>query len=167
VEIKDEWKSLGANGDALANPLGRSPLQWNVIRDLRDEVNKVMEQARTAKAIGSSLDAKVLLSVADPDLKKQLAAYNSSDTLSEKNILKDTASHIDELRYFFLASQVELVDSIAEAEYKSESDLATIAVVKADGKKCDRCWNYSLSVGSLKDDPTICDRCNAALKGEF
>ncbi|MEY4517855.1 MAG: hypothetical protein RLZZ499_454, partial [Cyanobacteriota bacterium] len=138
---------------------GRSPLQWNVIRDLRDEVNKVMEQARTAKAIGSSLDAKVLLSVADPNLKNQLAAYNSSDTLSEKNI--------DELRYFFLASQVELVDSVAEAEYKSESDLATIAVVKADGKKCDRCWNYSLSVGSLKDDPTICDRCNAALKGEF
>jgi isoleucyl-tRNA synthetase len=118
-----------------------------------------MEQARTAKAIGSSLDAKVLLSVADPNLKNQLAAYNSSDTLSEKNI--------DELRYFFLASQVELVDSVAEAEYKSESDLATIAVVKADGKKCDRCWNYSLSVGSLKDDPTICDRCNAALKGEF
>ncbi|MEO0013560.1 MAG: hypothetical protein RLZZ535_1949, partial [Cyanobacteriota bacterium] len=150
VQIKDEWR-VGANG--------RSPLQWNVIRDLRDEVNKVMEQARTAKAIGSSLDAKVLLSVADPNLKNQLAAYNSSDTLSEKNI--------DELRYFFLASQVELVDSVAEAEYKSESDLATIAVVKADGKKCDRCWNYSLSVGSLKDDPTICDRCNAALKGEF
>jgi isoleucyl-tRNA synthetase len=151
VEIKEEWKSVGANS--------RSPLQWEIIRDLRDEVNKVMEQARTAKAIGSSLDAKVLLSVADPNLKNQLAAYNSSDTLSDKNI--------DELRYFFLASQVELVDSVGEAEYKSESDLATIAVVKADGKKCDRCWNYSLSVGSLKDDPTICDRCNAALKGEF
>ncbi|MGL6344425.1 MAG: zinc finger domain-containing protein, partial [Waterburya sp.] len=53
------------------------------------------------------------------------------------------------------------------AEYKSESDLATIAVVKADGEKCERCWNYSLSVGSFKDDPTICDRCNAALKDEF
>ncbi|MGL5834374.1 MAG: isoleucine--tRNA ligase, partial [Waterburya sp.] len=143
VEVKEEWR-LGANG--------YSPLQmWDKIRDLRDEVNKVMEQARTAKAIGSSLDAKVLLSVADPDLKKQLAAYNSSDALSEKNI--------DELRYFFLASQVELVDSIDGVEYKSESDLATIAVVKADGEKCERCWNYSLSVGSFKDDPTICDRC--------
>jgi isoleucyl-tRNA synthetase len=151
VEIKEEWKSVGTKGG--------SPLQWDKIRDLRDEVNKVMEQARTAKAIGSSLDAKVLLSVADPNLKTQLAAYNSSNTLSEKNI--------DELRYFFLASQVELVDSVAEAEYKSESDLATIAVVKADGKKCDRCWNYSLSVGSFADDPTICDRCNAALKGKF
>ena len=30
-----------------------------------------------------------------------------------------------------------------------------------------RCWNYSDTVGTLKDDPTICDRCEAALKGEF
>ena len=150
VEIKDEWR-VGANG--------RSPLQWDTIRNLRDEVNKVMEQARTAKAIGSSLDAKVLLNAADSELKNKLASYNSSDTLSEKNV--------DELRYFFLASQVELVDSLPDAEYKSESNIANIAVVKADGEKCDRCWNYSLSVGSFAEDPTICDRCNAALKGEF
>jgi isoleucyl-tRNA synthetase len=150
VEIQDEWHVGAFRG---------TPLHWETTRNLRDEVNKVMEQARTAKAIGSSLDAKVLLQVHDAKLKAQLASYNSSVTLSEKNI--------DELRYFFLASQVELVDSIGDAEYKSESDIANIAVVKADGEKCDRCWNYSLSVGSFKDDPTICDRCNAALKGKF
>jgi isoleucyl-tRNA synthetase len=158
VQIKEEWR-VGA--------FRETPSQWETIRDLRDEVNKVMEQGRTAKAIGSSLDAKVLLQVHDAKLKDQLASYNSSVTLSEKNILKDTAEHIDELRYFFLASQVELVDSIGNVEYQSTSEIATIGVVKADGEKCDRCWNYSLSVGSFKDDPTICDRCNAALKGEF
>jgi isoleucyl-tRNA synthetase len=151
VELKPEWR-VEANGS--------SPLQmWDKIRDLRDEVNKVMEQARTAKAIGSSLDAKVLLQVHNAELKNQLASYNSSATLGEKNT--------DELRYFFLASQVELVDSVGDVEYQSTSDIATIAVVKADGEKCERCWNYSLSVGSFADDPTICDRCNAALKGEF
>ncbi len=147
VETKDEWHKPELNKF------------WGMIGSLRDEVNKVMEQARTAKAIGSSLDAKVLLQVADVELKDKLASYNSSDTLSEKNV--------DELRYFFLASQVELVDFLLDSEYKSESDLTNIAVVKADGKKCDRCWNYSLSVGSFKDDPTICDRCNAALKSQF
>ncbi len=151
VEIKDEWKSIEANG--------RSPLQWNTIRDLRDEVNKVMEQARTAKAIGSSLDAKVLLHVPNAESKDKLASYNSSNSVDERDV--------DELRYFFLASQVELVDSLPDAEYKSESNIANIAVVKADGEKCDRCWNYSLSVGSFADAPTICDRCNTALKGEF
>jgi isoleucyl-tRNA synthetase len=182
VEIKDEWR-VGVVRAMRSESFREQPLQWDVIRDLRDEVNKVMEQARTAKAIGSSLDAKILLSVPDPELKNQLASYNSSDTLSEKNILKDTASHmvyhtasrhevsplghIDELRYFFLASQVELVDSVGDVEYQSTSDIATIGIVKAEGKKCDRCWNYSLSVGSFADDPTICDRCNASLKGKF
>jgi isoleucyl-tRNA synthetase len=147
VEIKEEWQKPELKEF------------WRNISHLRDEVNQVMEQARTAKAIGSSLDAKVLLHVSDAELKNKLAAYNSSNTLSERNI--------DELRYFFLASQVELVESIGDTEYKSESDIANIAVVKADGQKCDRCWNYSLSVGSFEDDPTICDRCNAALKGEF
>ena len=147
VEMQEEWQKpeLKEFGSTIAN--------------LRDEVNKVMEQARTAKAIGSSLDAKVLLQVADADLKNKLASYNSSNSLSEKDV--------DELRYFFLASQVELVDSLPDVEYKSESDIANIAVVKADGHKCDRCWNYSTSVGSFPEDPTICDRCNAALKGEF
>ncbi|HEY9770513.1 MAG TPA: isoleucine--tRNA ligase [Coleofasciculaceae cyanobacterium] len=177
VETKDEWRVgvVRPSGSTLCSTENTSatqvsheqPLQWDVIRDLRDEVNKVMELARTAKAIGSSLDAKVLLHVPDSELKNKLASYNSANTLSEKDVSSDTASHIDELRYFFLASQVELVDSIGDAEYKSESDLANIAVVKADGEKCDRCWNYSLSVGSFADDPTICDRCNAALKGEF
>ena len=175
VEIADEWR---------VGVVREQPLQWDTIRHLRDEVNKVMEQARTDKAIGSSLDAKVLLHVPDAELKNKLASYNSSDTVSEKDV--------DELRYFFLASQVELVDRLPDAEYKSEPerlsegvsfrtwgsppgatgsrsefDIANIAVVEADGEKCDRCWNYSLSVGSFAEDPTICDRCHAALEGEF
>ena len=135
---------------------------WDTIRRLRDEVNKVMEEARQDKAIGSSLDAKVLLYLADTKLKNKLSEFNPTNSLNPKSV--------DELRYFFLSSQVELVDSIdaiEKAEYKSQSDNVSIAIVKADGEKCERCWNYSLSVGSFKDDPTICDRCNAALQGEF
>ena len=143
---------------------------WQEIRNLRDEVNKVMEEARKDKAIGSSLDAKVLLYLGDAELKDKLAALNPTDSLNAKSALKDTAPHIDELRYFFLASQVELVDSIdaiEKAEYKSQSENVAIAIVKADGHKCERCWNYSTTVGEFKDDPAICDRCNSALKGEF
>ncbi|MDJ0681249.1 MAG: isoleucine--tRNA ligase [Xenococcaceae cyanobacterium MO_167.B52] len=150
VTINDEWKQP----DIVSF--------WDTIRNLRDEVNKVMEEARQNKAIGSSLDAKVLLYLADTELKNKLASLNSTDSVNPKSI--------DELRYFFLASQVELVDSldfIEKSEYKSTSDTVSIAVVKADGEKCERCWNYSTTVGSFVDDPTICDRCNSALKGEF
>ena len=150
VETGDEWKKP----DLVEF--------WNTIRNLRDEVNKVMEEARQNKAIGSSLDAKVLLYIKDTQLKNQLAGFNPTDSLNPKSV--------DELRYFFLASQVELVDSmdaIEQAQYKTQSDTVSIAIIKADGEKCERCWNYSLSVGSFTDDSTICDRCNAALKGEF
>ncbi|GBF78858.1 isoleucine--tRNA ligase [Aphanothece sacrum] len=135
---------------------------WSKLRQIRTDVNKVLEQARNEKAIGSSLEAKVLLYVSDQDLKKQLETFNPDDTLS--------GNQVDELRYLVLASQVELVDSletIKTADYQSESDLVSVGVIKAEGEKCDRCWNYSTKVGEFKDDPTICERCNAALVGEF
>ena len=85
----------------------------------------------------------MLLHLSDAELKSKLARYNPESSLDPKSI--------DELRYFFLASQVELTDSmdaINAAEYKSTSDTASIAIVKADGHKCDRsllelfhfCW---------------------------
>jgi isoleucyl-tRNA synthetase len=136
---------------------------WQKLRTIRTEVNKVLEQARTEKIIGSSLDAKVLLYVPDRELGQQLAALNPQDSLSDGN-------HIDELRYLLLASQVELLDSpeaLAEAKYSFQSDTLGVGVVKADGEKCDRCWNYSVHVGESAEHPILCERCVPALKGEF
>lgn len=136
--------------------------KWAKFRQLRTEVNKVMETARNDKAIGASLEAKVLLYVPDETLQQKLELFNNCDSL--------TGNKVDELRYLFLSSQVELVSDISAiqtAEYKGESDFVSVGIVKADGEKCDRCWNYSTQVGKFADDPTICERCNAALKGEF
>lgn len=136
--------------------------KWAKFRQLRTEVNKVMETARNDKAIGASLEAKVLLYVPDETLQQELELFNNCESL--------TGNKVDELRYLFLSSQVELVSDISAiqtAEYKGESDFVSVGIVKADGEKCDRCWNYSTQVGKFADDPTICERCNAALKGEF
>jgi isoleucyl-tRNA synthetase len=121
-----------------------------------------MELARTEKMIGASLEAKVLLYVPNEELKQQLVSFNPTDTLS--------GNGVDELRYWVLSSQVELMDSlddIKSANYQSETELVSVGIVKAEGEKCDRCWNYSTHVGEFKDDPTICERCDSALKGEF
>lgn len=150
VKMKDEWKQ-----PELLN-------FWSKFRQIRNEVNKVLEQARNDKAIGASLEAKVLLNVSDRELRNRLEDLNPIDSLN--------GNRIDELRYFFLASQVELVDSLEDiqnANYKGESSLVAVGVVKAEGEKCDRCWNYSTHVGEFPEDPTICERCNAALAGEF
>ncbi|MGC1216155.1 MAG: isoleucine--tRNA ligase [Phormidesmis sp.] len=137
---------------------------WERLRKIRDEANTVLEQARADKAIGSSLQAKLQLSVTDANLRSQLAAMNPADSMS------DESNQVDELRYLFLVSQVEIVDSLETltgAKYKKEVEGTTIAVIEADGEKCDRCWNYSTHVGESAEDPTICDRCVAALSDRF
>jgi len=135
---------------------------WNQLRTLRDEVNKVLEQARADKAIGSSLDAKILLYVPDAELRQQLSGMNVDDSL--------TGNRVDELRYFFLASQVELLESPSRLEgmkYQSQADDLGIGVADADGEKCDRCWNHSTHVGESKDHPLLCERCVEAIAGTF
>jgi isoleucyl-tRNA synthetase len=85
-----------------------------------------------------------------------------------------TSSHhsngIDELRYLFLASQVELVDDanqLAGLQHQATVEGGKIGVVNADGTKCDRCWNYSITVGQNSEHPLVCDRCVDALAGKF
>lgn len=135
---------------------------WEQLRQVRTEVNKVLEQARTEKLIGSSLEAKVLLYVANPDLQAKLAQLNPADAL--------TGNRVDQLRYLFITSQVELISNpelVQAAGYHSQTEKLAIGISKADGEKCDRCWNYADSVGKSTEHPLVCDRCEAALAGEF
>jgi isoleucyl-tRNA synthetase len=80
----------------------------------------------------------------------------------------EQSNGVDELRYLFLVSQVELLESSPVTDGKELSSADTIVeVVKADGKKCDRCWNYSVRVGESQAHPLLCERCIPALAGEF
>nr|WP_248277726.1 isoleucine--tRNA ligase [Brasilonema sp. UFV-L1] len=131
---------------------------WQQLRQIRTEVNKVLEEARVKKLIGSSLEAKVLLYVADEQLRSTVKSLNASQ------------NGVDELRYLFITSEVDLLDSpeaVQGLEYKLQSDTWKIGVVNAEGQKCDRCWNYSTHVGESAEHPLICERCVAALAGEF
>ena len=138
--------------------------KWQQLRTIRDEANVVLEQARSDKAIGSSLEAKLLLHTSDESLSKVLTAMNPLDSLTAQS------NQVDELRYLFLVSQVDLLDSLDKltaAKYQANVNGLTIGVVSANGEKCDRCWNYSTHVGESTADPTICVRCVAALSARF
>ncbi|MDP8964514.1 MAG: isoleucine--tRNA ligase [Cyanobacteriota bacterium] len=153
VKLEEQWKD---------SKLGSS---WTTLRNIRAEVNKLLDQARTEKMIGSSLEAKVLLHIDKEkwaEVRQRLEELNPQDSLS--------GNRVDELRYLFLVSQVEILDSpeaIQNAQYKTQTATLLIGVVKADGEKCDRCWNYSTLVGKILEHPTICERCNAALADQF
>jgi isoleucyl-tRNA synthetase len=158
-------KSVFEAGWVKLDPQWQAPElaeKWQKLREIRTEVNKVLERARTEKAIGSSLEAKVLLSVASDALLTQLQAMNPAESLS--------GNGVDELRYLLLTSQVELLDLAKKLEgiqYAAQSENLGIGVVKADGQKCDRCWNYSVHVGESEEHPLLCERCIPALSGQF
>ncbi|MCB1023092.1 MAG: isoleucine--tRNA ligase [Acidobacteria bacterium] len=108
--------------------------RWERIFNIREEVLKVLETARNEKLIGSSLQAKVVLT-AEPETHKFLTEY------------------ADQLRYIFIVSQVEL----------AIGDKLGVEVKPAGGEKCERCWNFSVEVGNFKEYPTVCERCFEAL----
>lgn len=109
--------------------------KWERIFAIRDEVLKALEEARIAKQIGSSLEAKVILTT-DASMTRFLLDY------------------YEQLRYIFIVSQVEV----------REGDKQSVEIVAADGNKCERCWNYSTHVGESERFPTVCERCDEALK---
>lgn len=111
---------------------------WERLFAIRDDVLRALEEARVAKQIGSSLEAKVRLE----------ASGNALELLRQ---------HEKDLRYLFIVSQVGLVEAKENAGVR-------INISVADGAKCERCWNYSTRVGESERYPTVCERCIAALE---
>ncbi|NJO47256.1 MAG: isoleucine--tRNA ligase [Oscillatoriales cyanobacterium RM2_1_1] len=136
---------------------------WQKLRAIRTEVNAVLEKARQNKMIGASLEAKVLLYLEDERLRQQLARLNPLiPNLKQQLAHNHGQSGVDELRYLFIASQVELLETpepLQGLDYSSTSESLGVGVVKAAGEKCDRCWNYSVHLGESADHPALCERC--------
>jgi isoleucyl-tRNA synthetase len=114
--------------------------EWSELRSVRDDVLKALEEARNNKLIGTGLEAQLLITASDP-----LYA-----------LLK---RHQAELRYLFIVSAVTLIEGGGNG-----AGIAHVEIKKAEGHKCERCWNYSIHVGEDKNYPTICERCSAVLK---
>jgi len=127
VHLAEFPKVSGADNSTLL-------ADWERLFSIRDEVLKQLEEVRNAKVIGSSLEAKVILTVDKPTTKFLIAYY-------------------EDLRYLFIVSQVEV----------HEGDALHVEILKADGAKCERCWNYSVHIGESEKYPTVCERCVRAL----
>lgn len=120
--------------------------KWDKIMNLRDDVLKALEEARNAKTIGKSLEAKVALYVTD-----------------EYKALFDTDA-ID-FAQLFIVSKFELGGAPSDAPANSLAlEYASVVVEKADGEKCERCWTISESVGTNEAHPTLCERCAEVVK---
>jgi len=121
---------------------------WNNLIDMKNEVNKFLEEEIIKKNIKSSLETSLVLYV-QPDIKEKL------------DILKT------ELKFFFLTSQVQIkLYNKAPINSKKSIKISNFKILlnKIVDKKCPRCWHYSI----YNKNNTICERCllNTIGKGE-
>ena len=60
-----------------------------------------------------------------------------------------------------------MVSSLEISENRRNQDEEVgigVEVKKADGEKCERCWQYSTTVGEDSDYPTLCHDCKEVMK---
>ncbi|AFP85771.1 Isoleucyl-tRNA synthetase [secondary endosymbiont of Heteropsylla cubana] len=116
---------------------------WKTLLQIRNETNKIIEQARIEKCLGGSLEASVTL-YAEPALASLLKKLG------------------DELSFALITS-----DAVVENYLNASNDAVQcdglqglkISLVKAKGKKCPRCWRYDTNIGKHYEYQEICSRC--------
>jgi isoleucyl-tRNA synthetase len=112
---------------------------WEQLFAVRQAVLPALENARREKLIGKALDAQIKLTDAP---------------------LPGTESNTDILRELLNVSQLELNSASPERGLEA----LKVAVAKADGQKCERCWHWETDVGAHKKHPTLCGRCVEAVQ---
>ena len=109
--------------------------KWDKLLEVRDDVNKALEESRNEKVIGKSLEAAV-------------EVYSNDAEVVE--LLNSVAN----LNQFFIVSKVEVKENDGVSY-----DLATVKVTKAEGHRCERCWNIVDEV----NEEGLCPRCASIL----
>lgn len=107
---------------------------------VRDYILKALEEARNAKVIGKSLNAKVIL-YPNEEMKAFL------DTIQGN------------MAQFCIVSQLEISTAPAPASALQFEGVA-VQVVNAEGHTCSRCWQVVQSV----NEDELCERCDAIVR---
>ena len=113
--------------------------RWARLSALRERVLAEIEPLRKNKQIGSSLQARVVLSAHPKDL-----------------VFLD--SYTAQLPMLFIVSEVAL-----QASSEAVESTPLITIERVGGVKCERCWRYVPHVSTEPDLAGLCDRCQKAL----
>lgn len=129
--------------------------KWNNILKIRKDVLKALEIKRGEGFIGNSLEAQVNIYTEDKEVYDYLIFFK------------------EQLETIFIVSKTDIVYGKGEKGFSSDSYMgvefpdAKILITKAPGKKCERCWCYSKSVGEDQKYQTICGKCAKVMHNHF
>ncbi|MGJ9418230.1 isoleucine--tRNA ligase [Massilia sp. CMS3.1] len=113
--------------------------KYALLREVRADVTKQLEEVRASGAIGSSLQAELTIKAAGA--KHELLA-----------------SLDDDLKFVFITSQATVEQAANEAE-------EAVQVTASSAPKCERCWHYRRDVGHNHEHTGLCGRCVSNLFG--
>jgi isoleucyl-tRNA synthetase len=151
--------------------------KWERIFKDRGEILKALEVARSGGIIGHSLDAQVVLFRAREHVASEIESLIARDPEKARDILivsqlevrsGETPGFMWQLEEARRAgtdgasAQIQDGDRAGWGFYSKPLD-RLIAVFKAGGGKCERCWKYDEAVGRNSDYPEVCSRCAAVL----
>ena len=118
---------------------------YALIKKLRDDILKALEEARKANIIGSSQEATVIFEVKDSQLAEILESIDE-----------------EELERLFIVSKILIKEEVKDG---LELKVSNVLVKKNDGVKCDRCWNYKNNDEIVEiEGAHLCPRCLKAMK---
>ncbi|WP_026689978.1 isoleucine--tRNA ligase [Alteribacter aurantiacus] len=120
--------------------------KWDRFMELRDDVLKALEEARSEKVIGKSLTAHVHVFAEGEDYK--------------------LLSELPHLNKLLITSEVTLEEGNAPSEAKSYESVSVV-VSPAEGETCERCWVVSKTVGSNENHPSLCSSCAETVENHY
>ena len=171
------WPAVPTEWTAPAAAADEDDALWAALLVIRSEVNKLLEVARNNKEMGAGLEARVLIHLSQdvsPSVRHGLEKLFAD--------VADNTDGTDELRYLLLVSSARVAPDLEQlnalsqapggcsatvvlpAETSSGTDAQhggtlSLALAKAEGAKCERCWNFSPLVGREPRHPSLCQRC--------
>ncbi len=130
---------------------------WPKLFKLRRSVLASLEVAREKKEIGKSLDAKAeIVGQTDEDhaAAKHLEIFRELVNVSQIKI---------EAKFPIVDADIELKKMPSTTGTMNFVSTGSIAISRADGQKCERCWHWETDIGQSAKHPTICARCTKAV----
>lgn len=145
-DVEEEYVQLCDMPDAkeIANANAIEE-KWDFFMEIRDDILKGLEEARTNKIIGKSLEANV-----------KIKANNDH--------VAHVMREIPHLHQLLIVSNVEWVDEVTDGK---EYDYVTVDISKHEGETCERCWVISDTVGTDEAHPSLCTRCATVVKENY
>ena len=136
-EMPSEWKNPDIEKKIL------------ILRKLRNEINKSIENCRNQQTIGAALETQIRFYPIDKELNNALLWLEKSGN-----------KKVDIYSDWLIVSDFEIAENCLENSLIIEDcDLGKIQIAKAFGFKCDRCWHYQNEVVDGVKNTKLCKRC--------